>query len=60
MQYKSYQSRKEQLWLLVELVLRATNTKASDEEIATQLRYCQAVGRIEDMVERIARLKPDD
>ena len=56
MQYKSYQSQKEQVWMLVELVLRATNPKASDEEVADSLRYMQAVEQIANLVERIVRV----
>ena len=56
MQYKSYQSQKEHVWLLVEFVLRATNPKASDEEIADSLRYMQAVEQIANLVERIVRV----
>ena len=57
MQYKSYQSQKEQVWLLVELVLRTSNPKASDEEIADSLRYMQAVEQIANLVERIVRVQ---
>ncbi len=55
MQYKSYESQKEQVWLLVELVLRAVDPKATDEQIASTLKTIQLMEQIENMVERIVR-----
>ena len=55
MQYKSYQSKREQVWLLVEKVLRVSHPEASDAEIAELLRVMQLVDSIEQLVERIVK-----
>ncbi|MDD9994184.1 MAG: hypothetical protein OXS35_00345 [Dehalococcoidia bacterium] len=55
-QYKSYESQKEQVWLLVELVLRAIDPKATDEKIASTLKTIQLMEQIENLVERIVRI----
>ena len=44
------------MWLLVELVLRAIDPKATDEEIASTLKTIQLMEQIENLVERIVRI----